>query len=56
MVQRCRLSWRQVVEHAALTGRLILLCELAGAGKTTFAKQRPDPEELALFDEPTWGG
>jgi predicted kinase len=33
------LSWRDDLEPAAVSGRLILLCGLAGAGKTTLAKQ-----------------
>jgi predicted kinase len=36
---RCVLSWRDDLEPAAVSGRLILLCGLAGAGKTTLAKQ-----------------
>lgn len=35
----CVLSWRDDLEPAAVSGRLILLCGLAGAGKTTLAKQ-----------------
>jgi predicted kinase len=33
------LSWRGDPEPTALSGRLILLCGLAGAGKTTLAKR-----------------
>ena len=32
-------SWRGDLEPVAVSGRLILLCGLAGAGKTTLAKQ-----------------
>ena len=35
----CVASWRDDPEPEAVSGRLILLCGLAGAGKTTVAKQ-----------------
>lgn len=35
----CVVSWRDDLGLATVSGRLILLCGLAGAGKTTLAKQ-----------------